>query len=78
MSRVVHLDAFMDAIKAKTKLNVCDPLGVTGPKEDSAGAVTPGALIQHVTGFWQQPQEGLPTELYKVASQFPSFTAEQY
>lgn len=78
MSRVVHLDAFMDAIKSTTKLKVRDPLGVTGPKEDSAGAVSPGALIQHVTGFWQQPQEGLPIELYKVANQFPSFTAEQY
>jgi predicted acetyltransferase len=77
MSRVVHVDAFMEAIGSTCKVNLGDPLGVSGPADCEDGA-SPGALIQHVTGFWQNPQEGLPPELYKIASQFPNFTAEQY
>lgn len=78
MSRVVHLDAFMEAIGAKCAVSIHDPLGVSGPKEAAPGAVGPGALVQHVTGFWQQTADGLPPELYKIANQYPSFTAEQY
>ena len=77
MSRVVHVDAFMEAIGTACKGEVRDPLGVSGPKDSKDGA-SPGALVQHVTGFWQKPQDGLPAELYGIANQFPAFTAEQY
>jgi predicted acetyltransferase len=78
MSRVVHLGAFMDAIGSNIDIKIRDPLGVTGPKDTIQTAVTPGALLQHTTGFWQQPQDGWPPELYKIANQYPSFTAEQF
>jgi predicted acetyltransferase len=78
MSRVVHVPSFMKAIDSTTSVSMHDPLGVSGPKERSKNSVDPGALLQHTTGFWLQPQESLPPNLYRIAAQLPSFTAEQY
>ena len=78
MSRVVHLGAFMDGIGDPESVSIWDPLGVSGPADRSKGVTDPGALIQHVTGFWQKPADGLPIDLYRVAGQYPAYSAEQY
>lgn len=77
MSRVVHLDSFMDQIGNPSSVVLRDPLGISAAQEakDAAG---PGELVQHVTGFWQQPTANLPERLFRSAAQFPAYSAEQY
>jgi predicted acetyltransferase len=77
MSRVVHLEAFLEDLGAPDGLQISDPLAVTAPKleTDEPG---PGALVQHVSGFWRAPNPKLPKSLYKVAGQYPAFSAERY
>ncbi|HEY9679378.1 MAG TPA: GNAT family N-acetyltransferase [Drouetiella sp.] len=76
MTRVVNVDAFMNTIKAPNTVSIRDPLGISGAVESGEGH--PGELIQHVTGFWSEPQAGLPLDLYKKAAALPAYSAEMY
>lgn len=78
MSRVVHKDAFLQSINSDANVIIRDPLGISGPKEAGPEAVSPGALLQHVLGFWQKPQSGLPPELYKAAASLATYTVESF
>ena len=77
MSRVVHLDSFMDQIGDAASVVLRDPLGISA-SQDTKDAAGPGELVQHVTGFWQQPNTNLPERLFRSAAQFPAYSAEQY
>jgi len=76
MSRVVHLEAFMEDLGESDGFACHDPFGVTGPP--AADQPGPGALVQHVTGFWKTPNPRLPKELYQAAAQYPAFTVERF
>jgi len=78
MSRVVHIDAFREALPVKTgKLVVRDPLGISGDAQAHNG-LDPGGLVQLVTGFWREPPVGMPADLSAVAADFAAYSAEMY
>jgi hypothetical protein len=60
LSRVVHLESFEKAINMSlSKVPMTDSLGVTCQKNDTG--LTPGQVIQLVTGFWDELPTDWPT-----------------
>jgi predicted acetyltransferase len=77
MSRVVHVDAFREALPVKSiGLTIVDPLGVSGPVTGSGAG--PGEIVQHVIALWKQPDPRLPDSLHGVIGDAPAFSVEQY
>jgi hypothetical protein len=75
MSRVVHMPSFIEELGIDD-FECHDPFGITGPM--AADQPGPGALVQHLTGFWKSPDPRLPKDLYKAAAQYPCFSVERY
>jgi predicted acetyltransferase len=60
LSRVVHLESFEKAINMSlSKVPMTDSLGVTCQKNDTG--LTPGQVMQLVTGFWDELPNDWPT-----------------
>jgi len=81
MSRVVHLPSFLQCLPGRDNAeeDLMDPLGVTAPDDDRpVREAGPGALMQHVTGFWKTPNPEFSAGLYGVAAHFPPFSIERY
>lgn len=78
MTRVVHPQAFEEILPVKlTGARIVDPLEVsstTGPGEN----IGPGALVQLVTGFFQQPPSGALGSLYKIGGNQKAFSVEKF
>jgi predicted acetyltransferase len=75
MSRVVHLEAFEEAIDASLNhVPMRDPLAVTCPSNNDG--LTPGQLVQLVTGFWIEPPRDWPKlDIRRVPR---AFTTERF
>jgi predicted acetyltransferase len=74
MSRVVHLDAFEKLLPKKLgALKVFDPLGISAP---TAGDISVGQLIQHVTAVWPQADKRFPPALHGIVADKPIYTSE--
>ncbi|HEY9787760.1 MAG TPA: GNAT family N-acetyltransferase [Candidatus Obscuribacterales bacterium] len=78
MTRIVHLDAFLQALPRKVaKPEINDPLGITGRSKSNI-AVGPGELLQIVTGFQKQPPAEHLKDFHLLAADLPSYSVEQY
>lgn len=75
LSRVVHLESFEKAINMSLKdVKMRDPLGVMC--QNNASGLSPGQLVQLVTGFWDE----LPTDwpIVKTGPLPKAFTTERF
>jgi len=77
MSRVVNLNAFERTIgRSLNDLVIRDPLDLIG--KNGGQGLSPGQVIQLVTGFWQKAPESWPSELYGCLSRPRAFTCERF
>jgi predicted acetyltransferase len=75
LTRVVNLEAFEKAINMSLKdVKMRDPLSVMCQNNDSG--LTPGQLVQLVTGFWDELPSDWPT--VKGVTQPKAFTTERF
>lgn len=82
MSRVVHTEAFLEAVGADEPIFVDDPLGVSQPygiadgEELDSFRVDPGRLVQYVTGTFKERPAAVPESLFGICAGKPAFTVE--
>ncbi|HEY9676422.1 MAG TPA: GNAT family N-acetyltransferase [Drouetiella sp.] len=75
LSRVVNLEAFEKALNVNlSKVSMRDPLAVMCQNNDKG--LTPGQLVQLVTGFWSDHPEGWPK--VQIPDAPISFTTERF
>ncbi len=75
LSRVVHLESFEKAINMSLKdVKMRDPLGVMC--QNNAAGLSPGQLVQLVTGFWDELPTGWP--IVKPGPLPKAFTTERF
>ena len=78
MSRIVNSESFFhNSGLNDLRVDICDPMGVSGPVTSSRPHLGPGEVLQVATGILK-PSFSKASGLFRAAGDFPNFSVEQY